>query len=150
MSRKPTAPTPSAPWIASWDAVDMDLTSVDPDQAPVELGDICAGETWGFVPIMAVDSATGAFTMTLSQVENHSSYGGVVIWSQPMTFAAQGRRMSPDNASGLYLAYPNGTYFAFDLRGVSKSATARFHIALSALGTGTQVVMIRHHAARIT
>ncbi len=145
-----SAPTSAAPYLYLWTAASLDLTSAVANTAPAYLGDkLPASDNSSWVPVIACDSPTANdVVMTLCLVDNNL-YGGQVVWAQPMTFASTAKRQAADNGSGLYLMYPSGVYYAFDLRGV-KVGGRKWYLCLSSLGaTATQVALVDTFTLRI-
>lgn len=146
MSRKTSAPTAAAPWLSHWDTVDMDLASVDVNQAPVELVIPQDADGVTIVPgrSVAAPTAEGQLHLLYARPARGASATGAenpriyfvadFLISAPTT----ARRMDADNGGQPFLK----DAVRIDLRGVTRAPQGRWYLALAALGDAAETVYL--------
>lgn len=135
-------PTNTVPYMAFWDAADDDLSSVDTDQAPVELS---IPPLTQFLRLsVASDGATSSpiWHIILTEWRIHPDTSSLedpwvkayISWTTQSI--ASSRRTHGDGANGFYIHNPINAPSVLDLRGMwGASQNQKWYLAVNDMGT---------------
>ena len=144
-------PTSLVPWIALWDAADLDLSSVDGNQAPVELSIPPLTEFLRLVVASDSNNDSPVWHLILAEVEIRPDTSSpedpwvvsYISWTTQST--ASSRRTHGDGGGGNYIHNPINAPAVLDLRGMwGRSQNQKWYLAVQALGGATTLYLHRY------
>ncbi len=141
MSRVATNPTNAAPWLATWDAADNDISSVNEDQAPVALNIPPDSDFLRLIVASDSNNDSPVWHLILAEQTVHPDSSSLedpwvkayISWTTQSV--ASSRRGHGDGANGTFLHNPINAPAVLDLRGMwSKSDNQKWFLAVQSLG----------------
>lgn len=146
MSRSLSGPSRTVPYLASWTAANLDLTSTTAATAPVRLAGLSSAAYVQFCFAGASASKTFSWQLILAdQRWLDASSNAAPMRAIEFTTAAGARRTAAAGAAENYFHADK----IIDIGGIGETADAHWYLALAGIDTDTAAYLLSYGAARL-